>query len=176
MELNSYFLLFKVCVNIWCRLKFYMYAQMHNIHVHKKYVPLHTVLIYELYVKHLHLLLWIFRVFKTMKWMHYFWYLKCHRASLKFVFTTVVGIFPGKKKILKINRHYSYYLKVCELRMIKIWIYMKSGSNYEQQLEFVERWANISSKSQTPYLQKCFQIKKYRKSHLEEQRDSEIVI
>ena len=58
------------------------------------------------------------------------------------------------------------YLKVCELRMVKIWIHMKSGSNDEQQLEFVERGTNISSKSQTPDLQKCFQIKKYRKSHL----------
>lgn len=82
----------------------------------------------------------------------------------------VAYISPGKKMILETNRHCFSYLKVCELRMIKVGVDMESGSDDKEQLEFVERGANISGESQTPDLQEGFQVKQGSKSHLKEQR------
>lgn len=49
---------------------------------------------------------------------------------------------------------------------------MEGGPNNKQEFKLVERWADVASKSQAPYLEKCFQVKKDCKSHLEEQGDT----
>lgn len=59
------------------------------------------------------------------------------------------------------------YLEVGELWVIEVGVDVQRGAHHQQRFKLVQRGADVASETETPDLQKSFQVKQHSKGHLE---------
>lgn len=58
------------------------------------------------------------------------------------------------------------YLKVSELRVVKVRVDVQSGAHHQERLELVQGGADVAGEAQAPDFQQSLQVKQNSKSNL----------